>query len=343
MKPFSACVFVALLGYYQCEANPAGLSKWSEFKAKHGKQHTGDEDLVRMQRFLERDADIAEHNAKYARGEVSFSRGHSQYSDMSTEEVKRFALGFNAPQNLSSIPYAEAMPSAPMATNFDWRSSGVVTNAKDQKNCGSCYAFAATGLIESFLLRKGQGAIDAAEQDAVDCSIQKYYDQLAGWQNMGCQGGWPTSVLKFYIETGILYEQSYRYTSGDSQREGACRKNGANLSIAGAQIKHVRVRSENEMVQLLNQNGPLLTGMAADMEHKKYIIDLREGIFDQDNTINLNQNHAVVIVGYGNENGKDYWVIKNSWGTQWGVNGFGKIRRGKNMCNIMAGGVWYLQ
>jgi len=343
MKPFSACVFVALLGYYQCEANPSGLSKWNEFKAKHAKQHSGDEDMVRMQRFLEKDAEIAEHNAKYARGEVSYSTGHNQYSDMSSDEIKRFAFGLNAPQNLTNIPFADVIPSGVSApVNFDWRSQGAITYVKDQQNCGSCYAFAATSLIEAFLMIRGKGSMDAAEQDAVDCSIQRYRDSEAGLQNMGCQGGWPTSVLQFYIQTGLLHENSYPYYSGRTESHGQCRKNGAQVSLAGAQIRHFRA-SEAQMVDILVSKGPILIGMAADNEDKKNIIGLREGIFDNAATINRPPNHAVVLVGYGVENGTPYWVIKNSWGETWGVKGFGKIVRGKNMCNILSGGIWYLE
>jgi len=348
MKPFSACVVFALLGYYQCEANPSGVAKWAEFKAKHGKQHSGVEEKERMKRFLERDAEIVEHNKKFARGEVSFSRGHNKYSDMNGKDFKKFAFGLRLAKN-DSIPFAVSMPSGPLPDSFDWRDQGAVSPVKDQGQCGSCYAFAATGLIESYLLRKGQGAMDVSEQDAVDCSYNKYPVETPdgpGMANLGCDGGVSTIAIQYFVENGLVDEASYPYTSGDSEKKGTCNRPAPSVTISDAQPHTVQVTDETQMAQLLVSKGPLFIGIAAGDDNHRQFSQTKDGIFDlpEAATSAWEIHHGVLLVGYGSDNGRDFWVIKNSWGTNdFGVGGFGRISRGNNMCRLTEAPVVYIE
>jgi len=345
MKPFSACILVALLGYYQCEAASTEFTKWNEFKSKHGKQHVGDEDKTRITRFLERDAEIAEHNAKYARGEVSYSIGHTQYSDLTEEEIDRFAFGLNTPMNFSSssLPHLDTMPSVGnVPSEWDWRTKGIQPGVRDQGQCGSCYAFAATCLIEACQRMWGRQSIDVSEQDAVDCSIRKYHDNVAGWQNAGCEGGWPTHTLHHYITTGIIRETTYPYKSGrDNKPNPQCYFNGGEYAF-NARIQHMR-GTETQLQGLVSSKGFVVIGIAADNEHKANFIGLKDGIYEKAGSEKLNPNHALCVVGYGVENRIPYWILQNSWGTNWGKAGYGRIRRGVNTCNILSGGFWYLE
>jgi len=263
---------------------------------------------------------------------------------MTEKEIDSFAFGLNTPMNFSSssLPQLETMPSLGNApVNFDLRNQGISSPVRDQQNCGSCYAFAATCLIEQYMRMRGQQAIDISEQDAVDCSIQRYRDPVAGVQNQGCQGGWPTPTLQYYTQTHLMHEQSYPYTSGQTnQPNRQCYKSGQ-VAISYT-IRHVRA-NEDQIAQLLVTKGCLLIGIAADNEHKQNMITLRDGIYDKPGSEKLNPNHALCIIGYGVENGKPYWTLQNSWGRTWGVQGYGKIARGKNTCNILSGGVWYLE
>ena len=343
MKPFIACAFVALLsGAMASPASPGAVAKWAAFKAKHGKQHAPHEESVRMARFLERDAEIEAHNARFAAGQESYSRQHSQFSDLSLEEFRKNALGFTPAVNASDIPFAEAisMPNAP--AELDWRKQGIMTSVKDQGSCGSCYAFAGAGALEAYLRWKTGNTYDSSEQDVVDCSYKKF---MNGNHNSGCQGGWPTAVYDYYISKGVIMESQYPYTSGRTRTHGACRiPTPVNDGVRGKlRTQNVRVRSENDICDILASKGPLVVAIAADNNWKPFFDDLAEGVFDNASAIGAQPNHAVVLAGYGVYGGKPYWLIKNSWGDRWASGGYGKIARGKNMCGIMSFGVWYVE
>eukprot|EP01132_Coremiostelium_polycephalum_P008357 gene8357-10264_t len=226
--------------------------------------------------------------------------------------------------------------------SFDWRSQGVMTSVKDQQYCGSCYAFAGAGALEAYLKWKTGATYDLSEQDIVDCSYRKF---MGGAHNNGCQGGWPSAVYDHYNAKGLVFENQYPYTSGRSQRHGSCRASPQSYDIVKGRLhyRNVRSRTEDEMKQILVSKGPLIVALAADNSWKPFFDNLGDGVFENDASINAQPNHAVVLVGYGTHKGKDYWLIKNSWGTGWAVGGYGKIRRGRNMCGIMTFGVWYIE
>lgn len=303
---------------------------------------------MRMKTFLEREAEIAKHNEKFARGEESYSRGANLYSDMAAGEFGKFAFGVKLEEN-KTLPMAPSIKRGPLPPAFDWREKGAVTSVKAQLNCGSCYAFAGTALLESFLITKRNLTMDISEQDAVDCSIGKYPVNTPDGPmkaNLGCDGGWPSLVLKFYVENGLVEEKNYKYTSGTTRVHGQCRRPTPTVRLTGVVVKHEMVNSEAHMAQLLCTKGPLYVSIAAgdDKLGQTQFMELRQGIFDNNGAAtNWQVNHGVVVVGYGSENGKDFWVVKNSWGTWWGENGFGRIRRGRNMCRLLDQGVVYVE
>lgn len=204
--------------------------------------------------------------------------------------------------------------------------------------CDAGYAFAPAAALEAYLKWKTGKTVYISEQDIIDCSYRKF---MGGAHNGGCEGGWPTATFEYFNVKDIVPEDKYPYTSGRTQRHGVCRiADPINNDIRGRlKIKNVRTRDENQMAELLVSKGPLVVALGTDGEFDH----LGDGVFDTDHAINLQPNHAVLLVGYGTQNGKDYWVIKNSWGTGWATHGYGKIRRGRNMCNLTAFGVWYVE
>jgi C1A family cysteine protease len=219
-------------------------------------------------------------------------------------------------------------------TSFDWRDQGVITSVKDQQNCDSDYAFAAAAAMESFLICQGKANlnIDLSEQDIVDCSYKRF-----GYQNNGCGGGEMTAVFQYFNVKDIVLENEYPYTSGRSQRHGVCRiPSPLRNEIKGRlNIKNVKI-NEDQMIEILMNKGPLVIAIANE---NRSLNNLGDGIFDDATTIHDQPNQYVLLIGFGEENGKLYWIIKNSWGTSWGKDGYGKIVRGKN---LLAQGVWYI-
>ncbi|XP_003743430.1 zingipain-1 [Galendromus occidentalis] len=343
MKPFTACVTVAaLLSGVLSAPSSSDVSKWESFKSLHGKRHAPSQDAVRMAKFIQRSREIDAHNARYEAGLESFSLKLNQYSDLSPEEFAQNALGFT-PSN-DSLPQPHSLEVAPsLPESLDYRETGIMTPVKSQGGCGSCYAFAATGALESYILRLSTNKnVDLSEQDVVDCSYRKF---MGNNMNGGCRGGHPTAVFDYYKEKDVIMEDSYEYVSGQTGTHQECKIKTPEHKFIRDRLrhKHVRPERESDLKQYLVEYGPLVIGIAADNEHKAMFKDLGDGIFDVDYTVNLQPNHVVVLAGYGSENGKDYWIIKNSWGTDWGVGGYGKIVAGKNMANIMASGIWILE
>lgn len=226
--------------------------------------------------------------------------------------------------------------------SFDWRQQGIMTPVKNQLYCNSGYAFASVGVMEAYLKWKGRSNSILSEQDVIDCSYKKF---MGGSQNSGCDGGWPTAVFDYYNVKDIVKENQYPYTSGLSQRHGACRiPNPINNVVRGRlSVKNIRVYNEDDIRQILVSKGPLVIAISVDNEFNRFFDDLGDGVFDNNGSVNAQPNHFVVLVGYAVQGGKPYWLIKNSWGSKWAVGGYGKIVRGKNMSGLATFGVWYVE
>ncbi|RWS22537.1 Cathepsin L-like protein, partial [Leptotrombidium deliense] len=172
---------------------------------------------------------------------------------------------------------------------------------------------------------KGQHAkatgklVSLSEQQLVDCS--KKFD------NEGCNGGLMTNSFRYVIaKGGIDTEESYPYEAV----EGECRvKNGT----IGAKIsKYVEIKGGNEsaLQDAVANIGPISVAIEADKEIFQFY---HGGVLD-DSSCGIELNHGVAVVGYGTAKGKDYWIVKNSWGTSWGEKGYIRIARNKNICGI---------
>lgn len=293
-----------------------------------------------MKIFLEQQSIIEAHNERYARGEESFSLRLNSYSDLTVAEFEEFTSGLTLPENFSA-PMAPMMPTGALPDSFDWRDQGAVSSVKHQKQCGSCYAFAGAGLLESHILRQGGAEFDISEQDAVDCSIGKYNN---GKSNQGCKGGVPKYVIDYYVKNGLVKEENYPYTSGTSRVNGPCNRPPADLNVQ-VDVHDVKVQDEDHLAQLLVTKGPIFISICVgeNKEASRLFQSIADGIFDRSQTITAMVNHGVILVGYGSENGRDFWIVKNSWGTEFGVEGYARIAKGKNMCNILLAPVVYVE
>jgi len=273
----------------------------------------------------------------------SASFGFTKFSDLSKEEFERTYVSQVKydPKGLAESCLANGVEAAKMdttavPTQFDWRTLGKVTPVKNQGECGSCWAFSTIGNIESQWAIKGNNLTQFSEQLLVDCSHGCCSELNQTVCNSGCEGGWQWNA---YIDIeawgGVELETAYPYTGVT----GTCQKQGTML----APIKNYTCLSapnnadETQMTAFLVAHGPLAVALNAD-----YVEDYEGGIIDPwfptEECDPTSLDHAVLIVGYGAEASDfgttPYWIVKNSWGSDWGENGYFRILRGGNTCGI---------
>lgn len=295
-----------------------------------------------MQRWMAMDAEIEAHNKRYEAGLESYSRQHTFYSDFSEDELDMHAFGYQASRSHNPPFPDEDLMMASASDSLDYRTHKILSPVRTQGKCGGCYAFASLAHIEAILRKKMNASYDLSVQDVIDCSYRKY-DQ--GWANNACSGGNPLYVFYHVDDKDLVFTSQYRYGSGAHGKRYFCKLNKTvnNVIKGKMKMRSMRVRNEEELRQYLVSHGPLVIAMAAEGKIKKDLVTLGKGIFDVPDSKKMEPSHNVLLVGYGTENGKDYWLIQNSWGPKWGDGGFGKLRRGTNTCNIMRDGIWYIE
>jgi len=204
---------------------------------------------------------------------------------------------------------------------IDWRQKGVVAPVKDQKQCGSCWAFSATGALESAHAIKVGKLTELSEQNLVDCS--------GSFGNMGCDGGMPSWALEYVkYNNGQDTETAYPYTGQD----GSCQFSLSSVGATVQEVINITQGDEKAMKEALGTFGPL--SVAFDVTND--LMNYKEGVYTSDECSSdpMHVNHAVLAVGYDSKASTPYWIIKNSWGTDFGVKGFFNIKMNENMCGI---------
>ncbi|PVD24760.1 hypothetical protein C0Q70_15246 [Pomacea canaliculata] len=232
-----------------------------------------------------------------------------------------------APVTKKVLEAVSLMPEA-----FDWRDVGginYVSPVRDQGSCGSCYAFASMAMNEARvrIMTNNTEQPVFSPQDVLDCSP---YSQ-------GCDGGFPYLIGGKYAEDyGLVLESENPYRGQD---QGSCRTPSSAKRHYSTKYEYIGgyygACNEPLMRKNLYENGPLAVGFEVldDFMHYKGGIYHHTGLTNGFEPFQLT-NHAVLVVGYGTdvETGEDYWIVKNSWGTEWGENGFFRIRRGNDEC-----------
>lgn len=225
-----------------------------------------------------------------------------------------------------------AKMAAALPAHWDWRNvDGVnfVSPVRNQASCGSCYSFATMGMLEARIriLTNNSQTPTLSPQQVVSCSE---YSQ-------GCDGGFPYLIGKYVQDFGIVDESCFPYTGSDS----LCTVPKSCKRIYTADYNYVGGFyggcSEEAMMLELVKNGPM--GVAfevySDFMNYKEGIYHHSGLRDSCNPFELT-NHAVLLVGYGKcpKCGQKFWIVKNSWGSNWGEEGYFRIRRGSDECAI---------
>ncbi|CAN1759338.1 Senescence-specific cysteine protease SAG39 [Linum perenne] len=260
---------------------------------------------------------IFKHNVAFidssnAAGDKSYELGVNQFADLTNEEFKttrnRFKGHMCSPQHDGPFRYANvtAVPST-----MDWRKKGAVTPVKDQGQCGCCWAFSAVAAMEGInQLSKGK-LVSLSEQELVDCDTNG--------QDQGCNGGLMDDAFEFIIQNkGLTTETNYPYDAAD----GTCNANKEGNSAAQINgYEDVPANSEAALLKAV-ANQPISVAIdAGDSSFQFY----KSGVFTGECGTELD--HGVTAVGYGESEGKKYWLVKNSWGDQWGEEGYIRMER----------------
>ncbi|CAJ1049008.1 pro-cathepsin H-like [Xyrichtys novacula] len=298
---------------------PEEERNFKEWMIQHNKVYSTEEYYYRLQQFTENKKIIDHHNA----GNHSFTMGLNQFSDMSFEEFRKFYL-LTLPQNCSATQgHHHVRRSRPNPQSVDWRKKGnIVTPVKNQGHCGSCWTFATTGCLESVNAIVTGKLVPLSEQQLVDCAHD--------FKNYGCMGGLPSQAFEYIkYNKGLMTEENYPYTG----HQDTCNFKPSHAAAFVWDVVNITAYDEKAMIDAVAWLNPISFAfeVTADFMHYK------KGVYYSsqcEKTADM-VNHAVLAVGYGaQKRGKLYWIVKNSWGTAWGMDGYFWIQRGKNMCGL---------
>lgn len=205
------------------------------------------------------------------------------------------------------------------STAVDWRERGVVTPVKNQGDCGSCWAFSAVGSLEAQHCLSGKTLVALSEQNLMDCTEEKPYG------NMACLGGTMDAAFQYIIDNkGIDTEASYPYLA---QTETKCRFNPSNVGATMTSFVDVP-DNELALTEACKEKGPISVAIDAGWISFRFY---KCGVYYEPQCYTTKLNHGVLVVGYGMEpTGEEFYLVKNSWGTSWGIEGYVKMARNRN-------------
>jgi hypothetical protein len=210
------------------------------------------------------------------------------------------------------------------ADSVDWVEEGAVTLVKDQGQCGSCWAFSTVGALEGKNFLNTGNLISYSEQDLVSCA--------SSYGNHGCNGGMMQRAFSYVIDNGISTESDYPYTSGTTTVNGECKESYSALHIKTC----FNVPANEQQLTAASAQQPISVSIEADQRSFQLYT---KGVYDDD-SCGTTLDHGVLLVGYGNMDGQDYYRVKNSWSSSWGDNGYIYLARNSiassetGMCGI---------
>jgi len=244
----------------------------------------------------------------------------NEFADLTQKEWKN-RIGFCSMRQPEPRRHLAKLNPVNTPASVDWRDKGAVTPVKNQLECGSCWAFSSTGSLEGLNFITNGKLESFSEQQLVDCS--------QSFGNNGCDGGLMDYAFEYVAAKGIESETTYPYKA----LTGTCRYSKAKVLFKNKAYEDIPQRDNDALAAAVAQQ-PVSIGIEADTSAFQMYTS---GVFNDANC-GTNIDHGVLIVGYGTENGNDYWIVKNSWGSSWGESGYIRIAKqsgqGTGVCGV---------
>ncbi|XP_020035083.2 procathepsin L [Castor canadensis] len=293
-------------------------TQWYRWKSTHKRLYGTNEEGWRRAVWEKNMKMIDLHNEEHNQGKHGFTMEMNAFGDMTSEEFRQVMNGFQRQKHKKGKVFQEPLLGS-IPKSMDWREKGYVTPVKNQGQCGSCWAFSATGALEGQMFQKTGKLVPLSEQNLVDCSKPQ--------GNQGCDGGLMDYAFQYIKENrGLDSEESYPYEAKD----GTC-KYRPECSVANDTGFVDIPQREKALMKAVATVGPISAAM--DAGHASFQF-YKSGIYFDPDCSSQDLDHGVLVIGYGFE-GTDadknkYWLVKNSWGPEWGAEGFVKIAKDRN-------------
>ncbi|KAL6838386.1 hypothetical protein ACP4OV_031792 [Aristida adscensionis] len=297
------------------------VARHEQWMAQYGRTYKDEaEKTLRLEVFKANVKFIESFNAENHK----FWLGVNQFADLSNDEFRAAKTYRGFKPSLMKVPTGfryENVSIDALPASVDWRTKGAVTPIKDQGQCGCCWAFSAVAATEGIVKISTGKLVSLSKQELVDCDVHG--------EDQGCEGGLMDDAFKFIIKNGgLTTESSYPYAAAD----GKC-KSGSNSAATIKGFEDVPANNEAALMKAVANQPVSVAVDGGDMTFQFYSGGVMTGSCGTD------LDHGIAAIGYGQtSDGTKYWLMKNSWGSSWGENGYLRMEKDisdkKGMCGL---------